>query len=290
MSRPSALDTVFAQRKAALAAVLPQALTGEPEFVHQARVASRRLREVLPVMALDDPRGDRRLRRAVRRVTRALGPVRELDVSLGLYAELTASAPVHVLADAAVRRHLTTGRARAVRSARKTLTSARLAGMWAALEALPAAPRGSAGEAASRASARAERRAIRARRAAAKLGVLYEAHRLHRVRIAIKRWRYALEVGSELRRTRTSAALVQLKTLQDLLGRAHDLHVLGEHVRRVEAELVTRSRPAARDLRRLARSIDEHCRHHHGLFLGRRDAVAARAASSPARTRSRTAA
>jgi CHAD domain-containing protein len=291
MSRRSILDTVFAQRMAALATVLPQALTGEPEAVHQARVASRRLREVLPVMALADPKADRRVRRAVRRVTRAFGSMRELDVSLALYSELTASAPVEMLADETVRRTLSTGRARALRSARKTLTSDRLAAMWTALEGLPAAPRGNASGAAARAAARAERRAAKARRAAAKLGVLYEAHRLHRVRIAVKRWRYALEVAGELRRARTSAALLQLRTLQDLLGRAHDLHVLGEHVRRVEADLVTRSRPAARDLRRLARRIDAQCRHQHGLFLGRRDAVAARPAASSARTaRSRTAA
>jgi CHAD domain-containing protein len=291
MSRPSVLDAVFTQRMTTLATVLPQSLTGEPEAVHQARVASRRLREVLPVMALADARADRRLRRAVRRVTRALGPMREIDVSLALYAELTATAPVHALADAAVRQSLTTGRARALRSARKTLTPARQAAMWSALERLLAEPRANAADVVARAAARAERRAVKARRTAAKLGVLYEAHRLHRVRIAIKRWRYALEVTAELRRARTSAALGQLRTLQDLLGRAHDLHVLGDHVRRAEADLVVRSRPAARDLRRLARAIDEQCRHLHGLFLGRRDAVAARPAPSPARTaRSRTAA
>jgi CHAD domain-containing protein len=291
MSRRSVLDTVFTHRMTTFATVLPQSLTGEPEAVHQARVASRRLREVLPVMVLAGARVDRRLRRAVRRVTRALGPVREMDVSLALYAELTATAPVHALADAAVRQLLTTGRAKALRSARKAVTPARQAAMWSALEGLQAEPRANAADVVAGAAARAERRAAKARRAAAKLGVLYEADRLHRVRIAIKRWRYALEVTGELRRARTSAALSQLRTLQDLLGRAHDLHVLGDHVRRAETDLVVRSRPAARDLRRLARAIDEQCRHLHGLFLGRRDAVAATAGTVAVRTpRSRTAA
>ena len=51
----------------------------DPEAVHQARVASRRLREVLPIVLAPGGRTER-LRRTVRRLTRTLGPVRELDV------------------------------------------------------------------------------------------------------------------------------------------------------------------------------------------------------------------
>ena len=57
--------------------------------MHQARVASRRLREALPVLggrADEDALG--RAEKRVRRITRALGPVRELDVTLLLLAEL----------------------------------------------------------------------------------------------------------------------------------------------------------------------------------------------------------
>jgi CHAD domain-containing protein len=280
------LQTVLAQRTTALAAALPQALEGEVEAVHHARVASRRLREVLPVIATSD----KRVRRAVRRVTRAFGPVRELDVSLALYEELTATSPIHSLADAAIRRALTTERARALRVARKSLTEERRAAMWAAIEKVALAlPRGVA-DAVARATARADGRSQRARRTAARLGVLYEPHRLHRVRIAVKRWRYALEMASELRRARSTAALLQLRALQDLLGRAHDLHVLGEHIRRVEADLVTQSRPAARDLRRLARTIDGECRRQHGLFLERRDALSGSTPAPARAARSGTAA
>ena len=65
---------------------LPAARAGEVSAIHQARVATRRLREALPLVARGAP--GRKLARAVRRLTRALGPVRELDVALLTLGEL----------------------------------------------------------------------------------------------------------------------------------------------------------------------------------------------------------
>src|SRR5262245_20241520 len=79
MARRPTIDRLLAPRTAALAAAVTPALAGDTGGVHQARVASRRLREVIPVvggpLALVA-----RAKREVRGVTRALGPVRELDV------------------------------------------------------------------------------------------------------------------------------------------------------------------------------------------------------------------
>ncbi|MBA2354814.1 MAG: CHAD domain-containing protein, partial [Acidobacteria bacterium] len=64
------------RRHEALATHLAAARNGDVEAVHQARVASRRLREVVPVVAANLPRARRkRLERDLRRLTRALGPV-----------------------------------------------------------------------------------------------------------------------------------------------------------------------------------------------------------------------
>ena len=65
---------------------MPGAVGGDAEALHQARVASRRIREALPL----EIRPPRKLMRQVRRITRALGPVRELDVALmvDVYHEL----------------------------------------------------------------------------------------------------------------------------------------------------------------------------------------------------------
>src|SRR5207247_2601043 len=64
---------------------LPLAMAGQEEPVHQVRVASRRLRVILPVAAVR-PKG-KKVRRAIRRlkdVTRVAGASRDLDVSSSL--------------------------------------------------------------------------------------------------------------------------------------------------------------------------------------------------------------
>src|ERR1044072_4587644 len=55
---------------------LPAAIAGDDAGVHQARVASRRLREAVPVLAADT-KVRRKAERKIRRVTQALGTVRE---------------------------------------------------------------------------------------------------------------------------------------------------------------------------------------------------------------------
>ena len=62
---------------------LPSAIAGDDRGVHQARVASRRLREAVPVLAagLKHSKAGKASRK-IRRLTRALGTVRELDVTL----------------------------------------------------------------------------------------------------------------------------------------------------------------------------------------------------------------
>ncbi|HUF47098.1 MAG TPA: CHAD domain-containing protein, partial [Vicinamibacterales bacterium] len=64
---------------------LRRARDGDVEGVHQARVASRRLREMLPLAGLAAPDEVRALTRVVRRVGRLFGPVREIDVSRAIW-------------------------------------------------------------------------------------------------------------------------------------------------------------------------------------------------------------
>jgi CHAD domain-containing protein len=80
-------ELVVRQRVSTLAKALPGAAQGDPVAVHMARVATRRLREAL---ALTRGRASRKVRASVRRLTRALGPIRELDVTLDLLAHMVA--------------------------------------------------------------------------------------------------------------------------------------------------------------------------------------------------------
>src|SRR5262249_7524371 len=71
-------------------------------------------------------------------------------------------------------------------------------------------------------------------RAMDEAGAVYLPERLHVVRIAEKKLRYAIEIGSEASGEPATAELSSLKRAQRLLGRLHDLHVLIDCVRRVQ--------------------------------------------------------
>ncbi len=283
---PPSITTLLAPRAAALTAVLTAALAGEPEAVHQARVASRRLREVLPALTVTHGRAGRAVRKDVRRVTRAFGAVRELDVALGHFDEAVATSAMSAAARASTRRVLQAQRAAALRQARATLTRARLQRLQARLAELRVASTGSSASPSSSSvssltaaavkaamAARVEGRARGTRKAVVGTGVVYMPERLHAVRIAVKRLRYALEAGQEVRGVRATAQLTQLKAIQDLLGRAHDLHVLAERIHEVEVSVVQRSRATARDLAVLARALDRECRVLHAAFMTRRNGL-----------------
>lgn len=275
MARQSPIDLLVATRISALTTALPAALGGEPAAVHKARVASRRLREVLPTLALHlTAAAD--ARKPVRRVTRALGPVRELDVTTAMFASLVAAGNVLPLARLTVEHTLARRRATALRDMQRALTPRQQLRLTAALDDLAGAAQGSAVTAmAAAVTTRVAHRAHDVGEALTRLGVLYDPERLHDVRIAVKQLRYALEVAGDLRLARAVTPLRSLRAAQELLGRAHDLHVLAELLRGVEGRLVSRSRRAARDLRRLSGAVEAECRQLHAAFLGRRGRLAA---------------
>ncbi|MDP1569383.1 MAG: CHAD domain-containing protein, partial [Vicinamibacterales bacterium] len=118
-------------------------------------------------------------------------------------------------------------------------------------------------------------RAARLKEAIAYAGAVYLADRLHAVRIAAKKLRYAMELQRELRRSRATARIRRLKAAQDELGRLHDLEVLIDHTRAVQADLAASSRRVATDLDRLVRALEEECRQLHAGYLASRRALLA---------------
>jgi CHAD domain-containing protein len=292
MARASLNDALLAPRITALREMLPAALAGDVSAVHQSRVASRRLREVLPPLRDVLPHGAAdRAKVEVRRVTRALGATRELDVAIALFESLVEAHGLDDAAAAAVRRSLATARAGAQRRLKAALPPRRRHKLESALEALAGHEPADAMERAQRAAgARVARRGRRLRKALDEAGAIYVPERLHQVRIAVKKLRYALEVTADLRGVRTPARVTQLRHIQDLLGRAHDLHVLGERLRTVQIGVVRTSRRTASALGRLARTIDTACRAEHAAFMSRRAGLltlCASLAASPASPRRR---
>jgi len=265
------------QRLVSLLNAMPAAQAGDQISVHQARVASRRLREALPVLGgrADEQALDQAAKR-VRRITRALGPVRELDVTLLLLAELESKGSTPKRAIARVRKAVLDARQKRRTEMLEVITPTRLEKLRKRLVKVSspeshasAVPRNALTEAAAQSAFRAKTLKAAIDRA----GGIYLADRLHRVRIEAKKLRYALEIQRELSRSRATAGLTRLKTEQDLLGRVHDLEILIDRARGVQSKLSPRDRIGMAELNKLIRVLEDECREGHAVYMGSRPSL-----------------
>jgi CHAD domain-containing protein len=260
-----ALAAALVAHERALGRRWTAARSGDVTAVHRARVASRRLREVLAVAAAVDRAGPADLLRFVRRLTRVLGPTREMDVALD---ELGRAAARHGWPDEAVaivRARLARERSRrAARLASKAerpgrgplrRRAAALAGDMSAiadsvwLKAL---------------TERVIRRAARVVVTSAACGTLYAPDRLHALRIAIKKLRYALELVPAAVDDGLQPLVRTLKGAQDRFGHLHDLQVLAADVHALEA----RRRHAERTgIALVLEGLERDCREIHASVL-----------------------
>ena len=253
------------------ARALGGARRGEATGVHQARVASRRLREILPVAGWAGS-GDLagRARVEVRRVTQVLGPVRELDVTRGY---LDDAATRHAW-QAPVVAHLREGLARD-RRARLAVATAALR-QQSTKQMLRDARRVVRDLAAAGDKAAWERRLDRRRRKRAKalgaslndLGTLYVPARLHAVRIAAKKLRYSLEADRAIRRSAVTSDIRALESAQETLGHLHDLQILQELLHRAAREPGA-TRALMAQLHRMSAELEGECRTLHAQVLAR---------------------
>jgi CHAD domain-containing protein len=205
----------------------------DPEYLHQLRVGLRRLGSALRAFAplLEDARP---IRRALRRLVPSLGKARDLDVF------------VETLEKAGVEPQLVR-RARSVRNgarhaALETVASAEFqAFLFRSLRWLHAEPWREAPTLERLAPGRLDRLH---RRAVAAFD-WKTAQRRHRLRIRIKRLRYACEFFAPCFAPGTvDPYLRQLATLQDVLGELNDISVARRLLRRMDA-----SAPARFDMR-----------------------------------------
>jgi CHAD domain-containing protein len=276
MERSTLSVALLRQRLVSLLKAMPAAQEGDETSVHQARVASRRLRGVLPVIGARADAGTLdRAQRQVRRITRALGPVRELDVSLGLLAEFEAKGAAPTRAIARVRESLQDERVSRRRDMLDAITPTRLDKLRKRLVrvATPDVHREPKPNEVSEALRLTGERAAILRTAIARAGQLYLADRLHRVRVAAKKLRYALEIHRELTHSRATARINRVKAQQDLLGRMHDLEVLIERTRAVQEGLAASNRRGTLELDGLIRALEDECREGHARYMRQRAAI-----------------
>ena len=268
VSHPSEL--LIRQRLSVLTRLLPAAQGGDVSAIHHARVATRRLREAVPIVASGSKR--RKLTKIVSRLTRALGLVRELDVALLTLDELAADAtlPVEGIDQLGAimmeeRHRVFTSMTREVERAdldrlqRKVLAAARRV----ADRHPPSGP-----TQIRRVIKRSARRALSLQAAIENAGGIYLSDRLHQVRIAVKKLRYLLEIARELSRSRASARIRMLKSVQDLLGRMHDLEMLIMRIRALQGSERAPALKVSADLDRLVRRLETECRQLHVRYMG----------------------
>ena len=269
--RSLAVRRAFARRVRALERELPGALGDNVDALHRSRVASRRLREILPVLGIERsetpaPAADG-LGQRVRRVTRALGSVRELDVALDILSEVEQEYPELGEVVAAARRTVEADRdARREGMTRQLeeIEAPSLAGELAALDEHVGAD--SAATRAASLRKRLDRRVDRLEAAIDAAGALYAFDRLHLVRIAVKKLRYALELVHEFGRVPTRRLVNTLRRFQDLLGRQHDLEIVAGYVRRLGRAGTGRF---ASDVERVLAVLERETRELHARYLAR---------------------
>ena len=209
-----------------------------PEAIHDMRVASRRLQEVLRLVFPEGP-AFARIIRAVRCARRAQSAVRDLDVMTERLRKMEQTA--HGDALAALRWALKALIARRRRRHRKltdALKAQDLGGLRSDLEGLIAqcAPASQPQGAITRAGT--------AQRLRAQIGDREDAFRkavvqaraggtpddLHAARVAGKRLRYLLEIADAFGVVSFKRRIARMRAIQQALGHWHDLEVLGETV------------------------------------------------------------
>ena len=254
---------------------------GDANALHRTRVASRRLREVLPVLQLDQDVAHK-LSRRLRKITNRLGTVREFDVLLGVLDDLKKTGRYPKTALPRVAAHIGENRTHARDRLLEKIDMGELRRVAAKLEKVARTLEdSSAGRITTRRSwrwaidARVARRAATLAAAVGDAGAVYLSERLHAVRIAVKKLRYALELAADADNLKTTPDLKQLRRVQDVLGRLHDLQVLVDRAREVQASLTPPDFSARRDLDAFVVALEEDCRRLHGRYMQGREALLA---------------
>lgn len=260
--------------------MLPGVGAGDIRAVHRTRVASRRLRELIPVLQLDSAEALKLVRR-LRRVTRRLGRVRELDVLHLLIEELHESgrypgrALERVMAEVrAARERENAGLSDEQITDQLKKVSRRLERVLTDLADAKTTP---AHERSLRwaIDARVASRARTLKDAMTDAGAMYLPERLHAVRIALKKLRYGVELANEACGAGRSQEVRTLKRAQDLLGRMRDLQVLANRVRDVQASLTPADVIAWRELDTVVAGLETSCRRLHARYVRERATLTA---------------
>lgn len=251
---------------------------GVADSIHEARVACRRLRELLPLLGDDEQ--SRNAERVAHDAGRELGRVRDLDVIVELLAQyedlLTSSVVALALARRTVAEQRREGRRTLIKALERLDLSA-IAAYRSAKEGrrftLPL--RGRSDDEAGWLGRLRERIAVRAgavQEAVEHASGVYFPHRLHGARVAVKKLRYAMEIADATRVWAVPRLLTDLRKVQTTLGDIHDRQVLADRL----SSLAGDGAPAP-ELDAVRGAIEVDIARLHRRYLDRRDRLRAAA-------------
>jgi CHAD domain-containing protein len=222
------------------ASLFPRVLIrDDPETIHDARVGSRRLQQILRVLfPKPTAKKYRKLIRMLRKVRRALGECRNLDVMRELIQEKIDAAGNPVVRDAwdQLGVHLKEKQQREIIRAREQLSQCDIVDFVNRARTLLGSAESS--EEIEPTLTKSIARALEEWTEAVNAAEQNQApEQIHALRIAGKRLRYRVELVAELGNSSAKTRIRTLKTLQDQLGQWHDHHVLV----RLAAKFLSRS-------------------------------------------------
>ena len=261
--------TVLQTQVEALLGQLPAVRDADVESVHAARVATRRLREALPLFSRSYPTDVKRVRKLVKRAGRRLGRVRELDVMRADLERRAGRMPMAMSAIDAARQTLARRQDAARRRMIKVLDRLRLDRRELRLKHRGDWWHPFAGPARGWAAVlwhRIDQRADDLSRAIDHCGGACFPNRLHAVRVAAKKLRYSAELAGLAGLWHCAEAVDDLKQTQDTLGHLHDAHMLLESMDELVGD-------AARDreVSLLKDDLQGEIAERHAKYLSQRD-------------------
>jgi CHAD domain-containing protein len=222
----------------------PGALAGEEEPVHQVRVAGRRLRVALPLLAAKPGgRRVRKARRTLRDLTRAAGSGRDLDVLLALFEERLDGLEEVSNEQKELRKRLRAARTRSRGGLAAGILDLDIDGLRRHLRRIRSRGTADPETVLARTRAATEGNGQRVLDGLAAVGDRYDPEALHALRRRIRELRYTAEVDELLRGAEPGASAIW-KRLQDAIGVLHDVHVLSGWMGRLAERASARGRLA----------------------------------------------
>jgi CHAD domain-containing protein len=261
-------SSAFSQSLELVAQHLPGVRDGNEEAIHQARVEIRRARELLALAGLhaDEDEAAQAVNGLLKQAGRALGRARDADVVSRLLHEIEARVSPAANLTALLLSHADETRDKARRQSIKKLEQLDFENEIERLRRGKPVELGTARDVRRSLPRHLAERATTLKSATERAGGVRFPGRLHKMRIAVKHLRYAIDLADEVSLRRPAGARRLLKRTQAALGNLHDWGMLAVRIREE-----TEAKPAlVAESEMLAHYIRAELATHHADYLQNR--------------------